>query len=95
MEYAAATATEDLVEPWHLPPRVQGGSVTPPAPDARPPEPRFRPIADEIEELERRRMSEALAAAEGVQTRAAELISMSLRTFQQRLKDYGMGRRRS
>jgi two-component system, NtrC family, response regulator AtoC len=94
MEYAAATASDGLVEPWHLPPRLAG--VAQPAPPAQPrPEPRFRPIGEEIEELERRRIAEALAAAAGVQTRAAELISMSLRTFQQRLKDYGIGRRRA
>ena len=94
MEYAAATASDGLVEPWHLPPRLVG--VAQPAPPAQPrPEPRFRPIGEEIEELERRRIIEALAAAAGVQTRAAELISMSLRTFQQRLKDYGIGRRRA
>ena len=93
MEYAAATATDGVVEPWHLPPRVAGRAETPQAP--APAEAHFRPIAAEIEELERRRISEALAAADGLQTRAAELISMSLRTFQQRLKDYGIARRRS
>jgi two-component system response regulator AtoC len=93
MEYAAATAIEGVVEPWHLPPRVAGRIEAPPA--AAKPDPTFRPIAAEIEELERRRISEALAAADGLQTRAAELISMSLRTFQQRLKDYGIARRRS
>jgi two-component system response regulator AtoC len=96
MEYAAATATDGVVQPWHLPPRLAGDSTPAPTPvlgaDATP---RFRPIADEIEELERRRISEALAAAGGVQARAAELISMSLRTFQQRLKDYGIARRRA
>jgi two-component system, NtrC family, response regulator AtoC len=94
MEYAAATASDGLVEPWHLPPRLAGVAAQP-SPAQPTPEPRFRPIGEEIEELERRRIGEALAAAAGVQTRAAELISMSLRTFQQRLKDYGITRRRA
>jgi DNA-binding NtrC family response regulator len=54
----------------------------------------FAPIADEIRELERRRMVEALESTGWVQTRAAELIGMPLRTFQQKAKQYGLGRRR-
>ena len=48
----------------------------------------FRPIEDEIRELERTRMIEALAATGGVQNRAAELIQMPLRTFVTKLKRY-------
>jgi DNA-binding NtrC family response regulator len=48
----------------------------------------FRPIADEVRELERRRMVEALRATGGVQNRAAELIEMPLRTFATKLKRY-------
>ena len=50
----------------------------------------FRPIEDEIRELERRRMIEALAATSGVQNRAAELIQMPLRTFVTKLKRYAI-----
>jgi DNA-binding NtrC family response regulator len=50
--------------------------------------PTFRPIAAEIRELERRRMAEALAAAAGVKTRAAQLIDMPIRTFTFKLKQY-------
>jgi DNA-binding NtrC family response regulator len=49
---------------------------------------RFRPIDDEIRELERTRMIEALAATGGVQNRAAALIHMPLRTFVTKLKRY-------
>jgi two-component system response regulator AtoC len=55
----------------------------------------FSNIADEIRDLERRRMVEALEATGWVQTRAAELIGMPLRTFQQRAKVHALGRRRS
>jgi transcriptional regulator with GAF, ATPase, and Fis domain len=50
----------------------------------------FRPIEDEIRELERTRMIEALAATGGVQNRAAELIQMPLRTFVTKLKRYAI-----
>jgi two-component system, NtrC family, response regulator AtoC len=48
----------------------------------------FRPIADELRELERRRMAEALSASGGVKTRAAQLIDMPIRTFTLKLKQY-------
>lgn len=54
---------------------------------------RFRPIDEEIRELERARMTEALAAAGGNQTRAAELIAMPLRTFVAKMKQYDIPRR--
>ena len=50
----------------------------------------FRPLADEIRELEKRRILEAMAAAGGVQTRAAELIGMPVRTLFGKLKLYGI-----
>jgi two-component system, NtrC family, response regulator AtoC len=48
----------------------------------------FRPIADEVRELERARMIEALRATGGVQNRAAERIGMPGRTFATKLKRY-------
>jgi two-component system response regulator AtoC len=50
----------------------------------------FRPIDDEVRELERTRMIEALAATAGVQNKAAELIAMPLRTFVTKLKRYAI-----
>ena len=50
----------------------------------------FRPIDDEVRELERKRMIEALAATSGVQNRAADLIQMPLRTFVTKLKRYAI-----
>ena len=49
---------------------------------------RFRPIADEVRELERTRMVEALRATGGVQNRAAERIGMPGRTFATKLRRY-------
>jgi transcriptional regulator with GAF, ATPase, and Fis domain len=56
----------------------------------RPPPGGFSPIDEEIRELERTRMGQALAAANGNQTAAAELIKMPLRTFQAKAKVYGL-----
>ena len=50
----------------------------------------FRPIADEVRELEVSRMRAALEAVAGNQTRAAALIQMPLRTFQAKAKQYNL-----
>jgi two-component system, NtrC family, response regulator AtoC len=88
MDYAAALAPDDTVESWHLPPSLQG-----PTPSRAPPAepvPCFRPIGEEIEELERRRMREALSATGGNQSKAADLIHMPRRTFVTKLGRYGL-----
>ena len=58
--------------------------------------PPFRRLDDEIRQLERSRMAEALAATQGNQLRAAELIGMPPRTFYAKVKQYGLspGRQR-
>jgi len=97
MEYVAATVMDTTLEPWHLSERLvsvpgqepaASAAVATPAPGAR-----SRPIADELRELERRRMIEALDLAGGVQKRAAELIGMPVRTFTMKYKQYGLGDR--
>ena len=50
----------------------------------------FRPLDDELRDLEQKRIVEALAAAGGNQTRAVELIGMPLRTFVTKLERYGL-----
>ena len=50
----------------------------------------FRPIDDEVRELERQRIVEALIETGGVQNQAAALIEMPLRTFVTKLKRYGI-----
>ncbi|HWM86356.1 MAG TPA: sigma 54-interacting transcriptional regulator [Kofleriaceae bacterium] len=60
-------------------------------PEAEPPaalSSSFRPIADEVRDLERIRMIDALRATGGVQNRAAERIGMPGRTFATKLKRY-------
>ncbi|HUS32591.1 MAG TPA: sigma 54-interacting transcriptional regulator [Kofleriaceae bacterium] len=94
MEYAMAAAPDETIEPYDLPERLGGtasvgAAATPPdgvpASDGNV---TFRPISDELRDLERRRMAEALAAAGGVKTRAAQLIDMPIRTFTLKLKQY-------
>jgi two-component system, NtrC family, response regulator AtoC len=103
IEVEAARARLDALEPPEAPPlALQNESAesapAPPVSNARKPTPAlgagagFAPIADEVRDLERRRMTEALEAAGWVQTRAAELIGMPLRTFQQKAKQYGLRR---
>jgi DNA-binding NtrC family response regulator/pSer/pThr/pTyr-binding forkhead associated (FHA) protein len=60
------------------------------APTAAAPGTAFRPIADEVRELERARMTAALRASGGVQNRAAALIEMPLRTFVTKVKRYAI-----
>jgi DNA-binding NtrC family response regulator/pSer/pThr/pTyr-binding forkhead associated (FHA) protein len=100
MEYVAATAFEDAVEPRHLPDRIRGGVLpaspppqVPQASAASPAARTFRPIADEIRGLEETRMLEALQAADGVRKRAAELIGMPLRTFVLKFGQYDLATR--
>ncbi|WP_433936611.1 sigma 54-interacting transcriptional regulator [Sorangium cellulosum] len=98
MEYAAATADGPVIEPWCLPERIAGLDVAPrPAADPSAPPAaapfRFKPIAEEIRDIERTRMCQALDAAEGVQKRAAALLGMPVRTFTFKLKQYGISTR--
>jgi two-component system, NtrC family, response regulator AtoC len=96
MEYLAAAVADPVVEPWHLDERLARSDTafepeaeaTPPPADAPP----FRPLAEEIRELERTRISAALAAANGNQRTAARMLAMPLRTFVFKLRHYGMRR---
>jgi DNA-binding NtrC family response regulator len=103
MAYAAALVDGACVEPWHLPESMAPPVVPAAAPAAGPDAPpaaddagfvrsadSFRPIAEELQALERRRMTEALRATGGVQRRAAELIGMPVRTFTFKLTQYGL-----
>ena len=104
MDFAAATVDGSVVELRALPDRIAGrtssssssSSPTQSSGDtdsAADPMRRFRPLADEMRELERTRMVEALEATGGVQARAAELLAMPIRTFSFKLKQHGLSAR--
>jgi len=104
MDYLAATVDESVIEPRHLVSMIGGEPdlLTPPpldaafarADNATPPAsatlPSFRPLYDEIADLEQQRISAALQATDGNQTRAAALLAMPLRTFQAKVKQYAL-----
>jgi DNA-binding NtrC family response regulator len=88
-DFLVATATGPVVALEDLPPYLLRVAAAEPAPAKL-----VRPLADELRDLERARIADALAATDGHQRRAAELIGMPLRTFCSRLKQYGITARR-
>jgi DNA-binding NtrC family response regulator len=97
LEFAVAAGIDGELQPWHLP-RALARSEQPAEPEPIPAQTQpnqLRPIAEEVRELEERRMREALEATGGNQTRAAALIGMPLRTFVTKGKQFGLaGKRR-
>jgi two-component system, NtrC family, response regulator AtoC len=104
VEFLAATTVEPVIEAAALQARLAASPAVvapPPAPLGEPSPGATRAyaaartaLADEIRDLERARMQQALEQTGWVQTRAAELIGMPLRTFQQKVKLHGLARPR-
>ncbi len=94
IEFLAATAGGPVIDAASVELYLQRSRRAPSdqALAAAEPEPRrdFRPIKDEIRDLEKSRMTEALRAAHGNQTLAAALIEMPLRTFVAKLKQFAI-----
>jgi two-component system response regulator AtoC len=88
MEHAAAVCEGDLILPEHLPGRIGGAAI------AESNSPGVREVNAALEEIERRRIEEALEVCGGNQTRAAELLGISRRTLVGRLSEYRMHRPR-
>jgi DNA-binding NtrC family response regulator len=53
-----------------------------------PSESTFMCLKDEIRELEKRKIAEAMLKTEGIKTKAAELLQISYKSFCEKLKDY-------
>ena len=85
LERSLPMATGTRLEGWMLPQDLGGAGTHEPPVEAP-----FHSFEDEIRDYERRRMEEALRESGGVQTRAAVLLKMPLRTFQMRIKQYGI-----
>ncbi len=94
MEFVAATVDGSVLLPWHVEEQLRGAADPGPSPAEPSVATQFRPIDEEIRELEKQRMAAALSAAKGVHVRAAELISMPIRTFSSKLKQYQLGTRK-
>lgn len=102
MDFLAAVVQDEVVEHWHLPPKLGGppresGAPRTQAGDAASsgtsPSTSFRPLESEVRALERQRILEALTATGGIQIRAAELLGMPRRTFFAKVKQYGISAR--
>jgi transcriptional regulator with GAF, ATPase, and Fis domain len=92
MQYLAAALGADVLRAMHLGERLGRRRATPAPPIATVPSeaPQFRPLADEVRELEITRIREAIEATGGNQTRAAGLLAMPVRTFFEKAKLYGL-----
>jgi len=93
MELVAVTVEGDVVEARDLELAIRldaPATLSVPVAEGSSPGPGFRPITEEVSQLEARRMAEALDATGGVHTRAAALIGMPLRTFTTKVKLYGL-----
>jgi two-component system, NtrC family, response regulator HydG len=82
IEQAVVLCDGSLIEPEHLP--LQASLSPPPRLDA----------AQKLADLERSAILAALRAANGSTARAAELLGISVRTVQYRVKQYGLARAR-
>ncbi len=68
-------------------PAADAAASGPPDSDREP----LRPLADELRELEQRRITQALQRTRGKRKAAAELLRIPLRTFTLKLKQHGLG----
>src|SRR5262249_28520386 len=106
IEELVARVAAPIIEVWDLEPHLRGEDRPPSPGDSSASElppanspaastkgllaTDFYPIQQEIKELEKRRMTEALQAANQIITRAARLIAMPERTFYKKMKEYGI-----
>jgi two-component system, NtrC family, response regulator AtoC len=90
MQYLAATLQADELRADHVGERLGRLWPSAAAPRQTSPSQQFRPLADELRELELTRIREALQATGGNQTRAAALLAMPVRTFFEKAKHYGL-----
>jgi transcriptional regulator with PAS, ATPase and Fis domain len=96
VEYAAATARSSTICRADLPERVQpeGGASYDRVPDDRGGAAPATAAASDARELDKHRILAALDACNGNQTRAAQLLQMSRRTFVDKIRRYGLTQRR-
>ena len=89
VERAVALEATDTIRAESLPREVRAGSDRRGAVDVVLPESGVD-LEEHLEDLRRRYMTEALERAGGVQTRAAEILGMTFRSFRYFAKKYGL-----
>ncbi len=89
IERAVALEVADEIQPASLPPEVRPGRLDRDAVDVVIPDDGVD-LEVYLEELRRRHMLEAMDRSGGVQTRAAELLGMTFRSFRYFAKKYGL-----
>jgi len=89
VERAVVMARDPLISRRDLPPEVVDGEQVGAAATA-PAEADDRGLPDQVEALERQAIARALDRAEGVQSRAAELLGITERNLRYKLKKYGL-----
>lgn len=99
IERAVLLSSGDRIDAQHvltgaLSPQLTGAPPPPVPPRAAAAPSSSRPLAEEIAELERHRIIQALDAAAGNQTEAARLLGLPRRTLIARIEQYGIPRPR-
>jgi two-component system response regulator PilR (NtrC family) len=91
IERAVALETSDEIQPESLAPEVRSGRARRGEPQVTLPAEGFA-LEPHLEDLRRRYMLEAMERSGGVQTRAAELLGMTFRSFRYFAKKYSLSR---
>jgi two-component system response regulator PilR (NtrC family) len=92
MERAVALAATDEVHPENLPPNLLLQPAAPALPQTWEVPPAGLDLEKVIAEIEQALLKDALAKADGVQTRAAQLLGINFRSFRYRARKYGLDR---
>jgi len=94
IERAVALETAGVILPERLPEKVRDFSTAPPAIPASAPSELFPDegvdFGEKVASLERKLLTGAMEKAGGVQTKAARLLNMNLRSFRYLLQKYGL-----
>jgi two-component system response regulator PilR (NtrC family) len=91
VERAATLAESDVLGPETLPPTLRGEQPTPPPGTDQVELGETFSLEKHLDEAERRYLLAALRRANGVKTRAAELLGLTFRSFRYRLAKHGLG----
>ncbi len=82
LQHASVLSRGGRVELWHLPPEIAASAEEPAS---------VAPLADVMRTCERRHLLEALRAAGGHRTRAAEMLGISRKNLWEKLRAHGIG----